>query len=62
MIGTPLTPEEKEIAIRELAKRVAIDDLIDLHRAEYNDLVQRCISNIKDQGPNMVGADENDEA
>ena len=62
MKGTPLTPEEKEIAIRGLAERVATDNLIELHRAEYNDLVKRSISRIKDQSENMVGADENDEA
>ena len=48
MRGTELTPEEKEIAIRGLAERVAMDDLIGLHRAEYDGLVKRRISNIKD--------------
>jgi hypothetical protein len=62
MRGSPLTPEETEMAIHGLAKRVAIDQLIELHRAEYNDLVKRSISCIKDQSENMVGADENDEA
>ena len=47
MIGTPLTPEEKEVAVRGLAARVATDDLIKKHQDEYNDLVEQHIRIIK---------------
>jgi hypothetical protein len=62
MIGTPLTPEEKEIAIRGLAKRVAIDDLIKMYPYVYQTLVEKHIRTIKGESENMAGADENDEA
>ena len=42
-----LTPEEKEVAVRGLAARVAIDDLIKKYQDEYNDLVEQHIRIIK---------------
>lgn len=47
MKGAPLTPEETEIAIRGLAKRVAMDDLIKLYPWKYGQLVEQHIKNIK---------------
>jgi hypothetical protein len=47
MRGTPLTPEEKDIAIRGLAQSMAIKELIILHKEEYEIIVENNINNIK---------------